>query len=144
MLSNLKSLFIASTLIVSTSCATSVAAATPSVDSVHPPLIDIVRQSKRCGDGARWLTTDCTYKVGRDLEMTIHGVGQEYAVLVVNKSKYEGDFHAEFGLMWNNCVMIRPGPRNRSYETDDSSNWVFISLKNAEPYSDFESCHEAK
>ena len=84
----------------------------------------------------------CTYKVGRDLEISITAVGQDDAGTSVLRSNANGDFYART-CMLHRCIIVSAGvtaPR-RALEVD----WyAFVSPRTGLVYRTWQACDQAK
>jgi hypothetical protein len=80
---------------------------------------------------------DCQYKVGKDLEFTIAGIGQPDTGVTFMKSSFEGDFYASFGLE-HGCVIVKRGQELSG--PDSAFDVAFVSPKNGKVYRRWEEC----
>jgi len=76
---------------------------------------------------------DCTYKIGKDLEIEILVIGSPWSAITFSKSSINGDYYAQFGMQ-HFCVIIKP----RNWELD--SNIAFISPRTGKVYKDWVKC----
>ncbi len=74
---------------------------------------------------------NCIYKIGKDLEIWINGIGLPDTGVTFAKSNVEGDFYATFGMR-HLCVII-----SGKYLMQGIA---FISPKNGQVYKDWETC----
>ena len=88
---------------------------------------------------------DCVYRVGRDLEFVIAGVGGSDAGITVTKtSGYSGDYYATFGVM-HGCVIVKPGSATIRAEMTSGvhSDMAFVSPKTGKVYTSWPECKKA-
>ena len=79
---------------------------------------------------------NCTYKVGKDLEFSIDGIGMPDTGITFTRSKgIEGDYYATFGLM-HGCIIIKHGKNSNLFFKD----FAFVSPKNGKVYKTWEDC----
>jgi hypothetical protein len=105
---------------------------------------DQVIEGKSCQE-SRTQSLDCKYKVGKDLFISIPGIGQPNTGVTFLKSDWNGDFYATFGIM-HGCVIVKRGDKSR----DDKSlvgpgsliDFAFISPRNGKVYKKWEWCQE--
>ena len=111
--------------------------------SSHESTLQVVNHGKECtassrGSGQR----DCRYRIGRDLEILVAGVGQDdAAVNFLRAAGMEGDYWGAFG-MHHLCVIVKPGGRTTAENPDRLIDLVFISPANGNVYSDWWACAE--
>ena len=74
---------------------------------------------------------NCTYKIGKDLRISIDGIGFPDTGVTFAKSNIEGDFYATFGMR-HLCVIIKP----RNWIIDFEAGLAFISPRNGKVYKD--------
>ena len=79
----------------------------------------------------------CTYKIGKDLEITIGGIGTSTTGVTFNKSNIDGDYWASFGML-HLCVIVKPGRLSDDFALYDDI--AFISPKNGKVYRDWVKC----
>ena len=91
---------------------------------------------KLCKEDEGTQQVNCTYKVGRDLEFSIDGVGLPDTGITFWRSKgIEGDYFAQFGLM-HGCIIIKHGKHAKVFGKD----FAFVSPKNGKVYKNWEDC----
>jgi hypothetical protein len=96
-----------------------------------------VMAGRTCGiDKLQQLT--CEYNVGKDLRISIPGVGTPDVGVTILKSDVDGDYYTTFGLM-HQCVIVKTGGKLSSI-TGKLPNFAFVSPKNGKVYQDWESC----
>lgn len=106
---------------------------------------EVLKSNRLCLKSQYTQQTECSFKAGYDLELTIASVGKDYAATVINKSKYDGDFYASTGLAFSSCIMVQAGANNPNYkdvESPDKS--AFISMKDGQVYKNYRACQAAK
>jgi hypothetical protein len=80
---------------------------------------------------------DCQYRVGRDLEFAVTGVGQrDAAITIVRAAGYGGDYYASIGLL-HGCIIVKPGTRSAS---SVEAGMAFVSPKTGKVYKTWEEC----
>lgn len=81
---------------------------------------------------ASWDRTqvNCTYKVGKDLEFEIGGVGRSEAGILFIRSNPDGDYYAKFGIH-HGCVGVN---------VRTSLDYVFVSPRDGRVYQTWEEC----
>lgn len=75
---------------------------------------------------------NCTYKIGKDLEILIAGIGLPDTGITFAKSDIDGDYYASFGMQ-HLCVIIKSGK-------DLLQGFAFISPQNGKVYPNWEAC----
>jgi len=85
---------------------------------------------KSCEEDSRQ-QINCTYKIGKDLEIWINGIGLPDTGVTFAKSNVEGDFYATFGMR-HLCVVVSGRLLMQGI--------AFISPKNGKVYKDWETC----
>jgi hypothetical protein len=89
---------------------------------------------------------DCRYKVGKDLEFTIAGIGQPDTGVTFVKSSFEGDFYASFGIQ-HGCVIVKRGQKAVTSQElsgpDSAFDFAFVSPKNGKVYRRWEESQTA-
>jgi len=89
---------------------------------------------KKCGEFQQQL--NCNYKVGKDLEFSIDGIGLPDTAITFTRTKgLEGDYYATFGLM-HGCIIIKHGKGSNLFFKD----FAFVSPKNGKVYKTWEDC----
>ena len=80
---------------------------------------------------------ECDYKIGKNLNIAIAGVGLPDTSISFYSSKYEGDYFARVGIL-HGCVIIVPGESSDRFS--QFGNLAFISPKNGKVYESWQSC----
>lgn len=75
----------------------------------------------------------CTYKIGKDLEIEINGIGSPYTGVSFLKSNSQGDYYGAFGMQ-HLCVTIKSG----MYPIEGGV--AFISPRTGKVYEDWVKC----
>lgn len=88
---------------------------------------------KKCSESHQQLY--CEYTVGKDLEFSIAGIGMPDTGITFLRSKHEGDYFAQFGLM-HGCIIIKHGKHSKLFGKD----FAFVSPKNGKVYKSWEDC----
>ena len=86
---------------------------------------------KSCKEESQQQIT-CTYKIGKDLEIWIAGIGLADTGIYFAKSDFDGDYYASFGMQ-HLCVIIKSGKNLLQ-------GVAFISPKNGKVYNNWEAC----
>jgi hypothetical protein len=98
---------------------------------------DAVVAGRTCGiDKLQQVT--CAYNVGKDLRISIPGIGTDDVGVTILKSDFDGDYYATFGLM-HQCLIVKTGGKLTSIP-GKLPDFAFISPKNGKDYQDWESC----
>jgi hypothetical protein len=87
---------------------------------------------KRCNQNTQ--TISCRYKVGKDLEFTIDGIGDPDTGISFLHSNFDGDYFATFGLR-HGCVIVKHGRDPRL-----PPDFAFVSPRNGKVYKTWEDC----
>ena len=77
---------------------------------------------------------ECTYRVGKDLEFSIAGIGDPDAGIVFVRSNFDGDYYASYGLQ-HGCVIVRHGSAAPS-----PNDLAFVSPRNGRVYRTWQEC----
>lgn len=89
---------------------------------------------KKCSEFHQQL--NCEYKVGKDLEFSIDGIGMPDTGITFIRSKgIEGDYYPAFGLM-HGCIIIKHGKGSNLFGED----FAFVSPINGKVYKTWEDC----
>lgn len=75
---------------------------------------------------------NCKYKIGKDLEIWIDGIGSSETAVTFARSDIKGDYYATFG-MHHLCVIVKSG-------TASLEGFAFISPMNGNVYEDWQTC----
>jgi hypothetical protein len=95
---------------------------------------EVTLSGKECKETQHQL--NCTYKVGKDLEFSIDGIGMPDTGITFTRSKgIEGDYLAQFGLI-HGCIIIKHGKNSKLFGKD----FAFVSPKNGKVYKTWEDC----
>ncbi len=101
-----------------------------------PSVFDVVVQSASCKQDSNGRRI-CSYKVGKDLEFTILGVGDGDAHISILRSNWEGDYYARITLN-KHCVIVAPGKaRAPSARMND---FAFVSPRTGKAHRTREEC----
>ncbi len=79
---------------------------------------------------------DCTYRVGRDLEIWINGIGQADTEISFVNSRADGDYFGLYDLR-RRCLVVKPGRDSRHHDV------AYISPANGRPYTSVRDCERA-
>ncbi len=84
---------------------------------------------------------ECKYRVGRDLELTIVGVGEPDASIWFERSSgYDGDYIAGFSFE-SRCVVVQPGAAAAKLRGPTAmADVAFISPRSGKVFSDADEC----
>jgi hypothetical protein len=85
---------------------------------------------------------ECTYDVGRDLRITIAGVGDDAASIYIDKSiGMEGDYYASVGMN-HQCIVVKPGDKTiaRIADRGQLPMFAFISHRTGKVFRDWPTC----
>ena len=80
---------------------------------------------------------NCDYRVGKDLDIGIAGIGMPDTGITFYVSNYDGDYYGTFGIL-HSCVIVSPGKLSDRYLLP--GNKAFISPMNGKVYEDWQSC----
>ena len=120
--------------------------------SLHSPLrsgdtastFDIVKDSAECDQMRSGKATQCDYRAGRSLHISIAGVGDDYAAVTFMRANFDGAFYASFGVR-HGCVVVKrnravsEGPKYRNPLLD----LAFISPATGVVYPEWKACMRA-
>jgi len=106
-----------------------------SAESVY----DIARKGAKCERDQRTKLLDCEYRIGKDLLISIAGVGLPMAGISFLKSDAKGDFYGAFA-MWSGCVNVMQGERSGIGMVGSA----FISPMNGKVYLSWVDCKDAE
>ncbi len=88
---------------------------------------------------------NCSYRIGRDLEIDMAGIGREDASITVTRTRgYDGDYYATFGIL-HGCIVIKPNLRTARTEKEflaRADNMAFISPATGHVYKTWRECGE--
>lgn len=89
---------------------------------------------KKCTESFQQL--NCNFKVGKDLEFSIDGIGMSDTGITFSRTNFpNGDYHAQFGLR-HGCVIVKHGVESKQFGVD----FAFVSPKNGKVYETWEEC----
>jgi hypothetical protein len=89
---------------------------------------------KKCAEHRQQI--NCEYKVGKDLEFSIDGIGMPDTGITFTRTKgLQGDYYATVGIM-HGCIIIKPGAKSKLFGTD----FAFVSPKNGKVYRTWQEC----
>jgi hypothetical protein len=80
---------------------------------------------------------NCRYRVGKDLDIEIAGIGQSDTAIVFYSSSFAGDYYGKVGIL-HGCVIVAPG---RKSNFGALGNHAFISPINGKVYKTWDACH---
>lgn len=87
---------------------------------------------------------ECSYRVGRDLEFLIYGVGEvDAGITFLRSSGTDGDYYAIFSLL-HGCVTVAPGTARLPRTAGDDSDFAFVSPYDGKAYRKWENCYHAR
>ena len=98
---------------------------------------DVIKEKSCNESGSRRL--DCTCRVGRDLYITIAGIGMPDTGINFYDSSLEGDYYASVGVLYG-CIIVTP---DKLSEGKEDGGYAFISPKNGKVYKDWRSCKKS-
>ena len=106
---------------------------------------NLVAKGKSCVEGESH-QLECTYQVGKDLNISIAGIGQSDTSVTFFKSNFAGDSYATYGLR-HGCIIVKRGDKgitnNQLNGPGSYTDYAFISPKNGKVYSNWEECQTA-
>ena len=79
---------------------------------------------------------DCTYRIGKDLEFEIAGIGDPDAGIAFTRSNMSGDFYAKFGLQHGCVIVVRGFAGSAPHPID----FAFVSPRNGRVYRTWQEC----
>ena len=89
---------------------------------------------KTCSESRQQIS--CKYKVGRDLEFSIDGIGMPDTSFTFYRTKgLQGDYYATYGLM-HGCIVVKHGGDSELFGRD----FAFVSPKNGKVYKTWTEC----
>lgn len=97
--------------------------------SAKPTLAQRLDATKACSP------TECTFREGRDLQITLSGLGEPNGGIVFEKSSFEGDYYASIGLA-HGCVIVQNGKARKT----DLTEVAFIHPRTAKVYESWKEC----
>lgn len=77
---------------------------------------------------------ECEYKIGKDLHVTISGIGQNDTGITFMKSNYDGDYYATYGLL-HSCIIVKPGMKIEKF-----MDYAFISPRTGKVFKTWQLC----
>jgi hypothetical protein len=102
--------------------------------STSASTFDAVLAGKRCEESERQ-QIDCEYHIGKDLWISIPGIGQRDVGVTFMKADFDGDYYASFGLM-HSCVIIKPGKKTEDFD------FAFISPRTGKVFKSWPECQK--
>ncbi|UTW45422.1 hypothetical protein KFE80_00355 [bacterium SCSIO 12696] len=81
---------------------------------------------------------DCEYKVGKDLNVYIAGIGLPDTSITFYASSYDGDYFARVGVL-HGCIIVVPG---KAASRGIVGEQAFISPVNGKVYQNWQSCKQ--
>jgi hypothetical protein len=81
----------------------------------------------------------CHYKIGRNLEISIAGVGEGDAGISILRSSIDGDFYARFAVL-HGCVIVAAGNAAPPAATTNDGLYAFISPRDGKIYKTWQDC----
>src|SRR5262245_721636 len=96
--------------------------------------LEAVQAGKKCERYEHTESTGCTYKVGKDLEFEIAGVGKKDASIYFTRGIKDGDYYMKFGVM-HGCIIVSSGK--------NIADMAFVSPKNGKFYPSWVACSKA-
>ena len=90
---------------------------------------------KQCKESENFQQISCNYKIGKDLEFSIDGIGMLDTGITFAHSNFNGDYYATFGIR-HGCIIVKHGAQSRSMLTD----FAFVSPKTGKVYQTWEAC----
>jgi len=103
------------------------------LSSSHASTFDAVLAGKKCAERDSQ-QLDCDYRVGKDLWITLAGIGQSDTAVTFMKANFNGDYYATFGLM-HGCVIVKPGEK-----TQTLADFAFISPRTGKVFRSWREC----
>lgn len=94
-------------------------------------------KGKKCIESNQQLS--CKYKVGKDLEFTIDGIGLSGTMITIFHSNWDGDYYANYLLKYD-CVTVKHGKKN--HDLFSLGDTAFVSSKNGKVYKTLKECNE--
>lgn len=94
---------------------------------------DIVLSGKKCSERESQ-QLDCEYRIGKDLWITVAGIGQGDVGVTFMKADFNGDYYATFGLM-HSCVVVKPGKKIEAL-----ADFAFISPRTGKVFKSWQEC----
>jgi hypothetical protein len=95
---------------------------------------DAVIAGKKCTEEKPSQLMSCEYRIGKDLLISIAGIGQPDTGVTFMKANIDGDYYATFGLM-HSCVIVKPGAGR-----DRPLNFAFISPRTGKVFRTWQDC----
>lgn len=94
---------------------------------------EVVVASKRCTE-SQSQQLECNYQIGRDLWITVSGIGQKDGAVTFMKANFDGDYYGTFGVM-HQCVIVKPGKK-----IADFVDYAFISPRTGKVFRTWQEC----
>jgi hypothetical protein len=105
----------------------------PTTMSAGGTAYDETLVGKSCKEALQQI--NCEYKVGKDLEFSIDGVGMPDTGITFVRANHRGDYYASFGLL-HGCVIVKHGIHSELFLAD----YAFVSPKNGKVYGTWQEC----
>jgi len=106
---------------------------------------DLTVSGKSCVEGQSQ-QLECTYQVGKDLNIAISGIGQPDTSITFMKSDLGGDFYASHGLL-HGCIIVKRGDKGITSDqltgAGSITDLAFISPQNGKVYTNWKDCQSA-
>ena len=106
---------------------------------------NLVVKGKSCGEGESQ-QLECTYQAGKNLNISISGIGQPDTSVTFFESNFDSDSYATYGLR-HGCIIVKRGDKgitnNQLNGPGSSTDYAFISPKNGKVYSNWEESQTA-
>jgi hypothetical protein len=83
---------------------------------------------------------NCTYRIGKDLELGIAAVGTVDAGISFLRSDIAGDYYARFGLQ-HGCIIVAPGAASKD---SPPPGYAFVSPQNGKVYRTWQECKTSR
>lgn len=96
---------------------------------------DATLKGKKCTESHQQIS--CEYKVGRDLEFSIDGMGVTDTGVTFAHTNFNGDYYASIGMQ-HGCVIVKHGKSSPLFGKD----FAFVSPKNGEVYRSWVTCKQ--
>ena len=97
----------------------------------EPTLVHLLEQARRCAG------SQCRFLLGTDFQISLTGVGQSNAGIVYERSNFEGNYYASFGLA-HGCVIVQTGLAQRS--APRPHEFAFIQPRTGKVFKTWQEC----
>lgn len=98
---------------------------------LEPALVQLLEQARRCSG------SQCRFQLGTDFQITLTGVGQPNAGIVYERSNFEGQFYASFGVA-HGCVIVQAGLARRNAQRPHDI--AFIQPRTGTVFNSWQEC----